>query len=79
MGNFKNPGQVWCQTPERVKVHDFRSEAVGRAVPYGIYDLQHNRGTVYVGQTADTPTFAVDNIAHWCRTEMPTAFPTPRN
>lgn len=75
VGNFKNPGQVWCQTPERVKVHDFRSEAVGRAVPYGIYDLQHNRGTVYVGQTADTPTFAVDNIAHWCRTEMPDRFP----
>jgi hypothetical protein len=44
-------------------------------VPYGIYDLQHNRGTVYIGQSADTPTFAVDNIAHWCRTEMPERFP----
>jgi len=75
VGDFKNPGQVWCQTPEQVKVHDFPSEAVGRAVPYGIYDLQHNRGTVYVGQSADTPTFAVDNIAHWCRTEIPERFP----
>ena len=75
VGNFKNPGQVWCQTPERVKVHDFPSEAVGRAVPYGIYDLQHNHGTVYVGQSADTPTFAIDNITHWCRTEMPKRFP----
>ncbi len=75
VGDFKNPGQIWCQTPERVKVHDFPSEAVGRAVPYGIYDLQHNHGTVYVGQSADTPTFAVDNIAHWCRTEMPKRFP----
>jgi hypothetical protein len=75
VGDFKNPGQVWCQTPERVKVHDFPSEAVGRAVPYGIYDLQHNHGTVYVGQSADTPAFAVDNIAHWCRTEMPNRFP----
>jgi hypothetical protein len=75
VGDFKNPGQVWCQAPEQVKVHDFPSEAVGRAVPYGIYDLQHNRGTVYVGQSADTPTFAVDNIAHWCRTEMPKRFP----
>ena len=55
--------------------HDFRQDAVGRAVPYGIYDLQYNRGTVYVGQSADTPAFAVDNIAHWCRTELPERFP----
>ena len=75
VGNFKNPGQIWCQQPERVNVHDFPSDALGRAVPYGLYDLQHNRGTVYVGQSADTPAFAVDNIAHWCRTELPERFP----
>ena len=75
VGNFKNPGQIWCQQPERVNVHDFPSDALGRAVPYGLYDLQHNRGTVYVGQSADTPAFAVDNIAHWCRTELPKRFP----
>ena len=75
VGNFKNPGQIWCQEPEMVNIHDFRGDAVGRAVPYGIYDLQHNRGTVYVGQSADTPAFAVDNIAHWCQTELPLSFP----
>ena len=75
VGNFKNPGKIWCQQPESVDVHDFPSDAVGRAVPYGIYDLQYNQGTVYVGQSADTPTFAVDNIAHWCRTELPERFP----
>lgn len=75
VGDFKNPGQIWCKTPERVKVHDFPSEALGRAVPYGLYDRQHNCGTVYVGQSADTPAFAVDNIAHWCRTELPERFP----
>jgi hypothetical protein len=75
VGNFKNPGQIWCQEPEMVNIHDFRQDAVGRAVPYGIYDLQHNRGTVYVGQSADTPAFAVDNIAHWCQTELPLLFP----
>ena len=69
IGNFKNPGRIWCQAPEAVNVHDFRQDAIGRAVPYGIYDLQPNRGTVYVGQSADTPAFAVDNIAHWCQTE----------
>jgi hypothetical protein len=75
VGDFKNPGQIWCKTPERVKVHDFPSEALGRAVPYGLFDRQHNCGTVYVGQSADTPAFAVDNIAHWCRTELPERFP----
>jgi len=74
VGNFKNPGQIWCQEPERVDVHDFPSDAVGRAVPYGIYDLQYNHGTLYVGQSADTPAFAIDNIAHWCRTELPERF-----
>ena len=42
IGNFKNSGQTWCQQAEAVNVHDFRQDAVGRAVPYGIYDLLHN-------------------------------------
>jgi len=75
VGNFKNTGQVWCQEAEEVDAHDFPQDAVGRAVPYGIYDLGHNRGTVYVGHSADTPTFAVDNIARWCVTELPQRFP----
>jgi hypothetical protein len=75
VGNFKNAGRVWGREAEVVNVHDFPSEAIGRAVPYGIYDLQHNRGTVYVGQSADTPTFAVDNLLSWCQTELPQRFP----
>jgi hypothetical protein len=65
IGNFKNAGRTWGTEPEQVNVYDFPELADGRAVPYGIYDLQHNRGTVYVGQSADTPAFAVDNIARW--------------
>jgi hypothetical protein len=57
-------------------VHDFPSDAEGRAVPYGIYDQQHNCGTVYVGQSADTPTFAVDNLVRWCEMEKPLLFPS---
>lgn len=75
IGNFKNAGQSWGTSAERVNVHDFPSDAQGRAVPYGIYDQQHNCGTVYVGQSADTPTFAVDNIVRWCETEKPALFP----
>jgi len=77
VGNFKNPGQIWCQTPEIVNIHDFPGDAVGRAVPYGIYDQQQNRGTVYVGQSADTPAFAVDNIVRWCQTERLKYCPHP--
>jgi len=75
IGDFKNAGQIWCQEAEEVNVHDFPSEAIGRAVPYGVYDLQYNRATVYVGQSADTPAFAVDNLVQWCQTELPERFP----
>ena len=76
IGNFKNAGRSWGQAAERVNTHDFPSEAVGRAVPYGIYDVQHNCGSVYVGQSADTPAFAVGNIVRWCESEMLQRFPT---
>jgi len=75
IGNFKNAGQSWGTQAERVNVHDFPSDAGGRAVPYGIYDQRYNCGTVYVGQSADTPTFAVDNLVRWCETERPLRFP----
>jgi hypothetical protein len=44
IGDFRHPGQVWCQEAERVNAHDFRSDAIGLAAPYGIYDLRHNLG-----------------------------------
>ncbi len=75
VGNFKNSGQIWCQAPELVNTHDFPGDALGRAVPYGIYDLHHNQAEVYVGQSADTPEFAVDNLAAWCQTELRQRFP----
>ncbi len=75
IGQFKNAGQVWSQEPEAVNVHDFRTDALGRAVPYGIYDLTQNRGTVYVGQSADTPRFAVDLLARWWVDEGQAAYP----
>lgn len=76
IGNFKNAGRAWRQSPELVDAHDFPQDAIGRAVPFGIYDLRHNCGTVYIGQSADTPMFAVDCLAHWCQTELGLRFPT---
>lgn len=75
IGNFKNAGQVWCQGAVPVNIHDFKQDALGQAVPYGIYDQQFNRGTICLGQSANTPAFAVDSIALWCATERLERFP----
>jgi Rhodopirellula transposase DDE domain len=75
IGIFKNAGRVWSRAAEAVNAHDFRQDALGRAVPYGIYDVTRNRGTVFVGQSADTPRFAVDMIARWWADEGQAAFP----
>lgn len=67
VGQFKNNGRVWSRQPVAVQDHDFRSQARGMAIPYGIYDLQANRGLVMVGTSHDTPAFAVDAICQWWR------------
>ena len=69
IGNFKNPGRTWCREAEEVNVYDFPQDALGQAIPYGIYDLQHNLGYVAVGTSADTSEFAVDAIAWWWELE----------
>jgi hypothetical protein len=75
IGNFKNAGQAWCQEAEAVNVHDFPHDALVRAVPYGIYEVNGNRGSVYVGSSADTPEFAVAAIARWWEEEGRRRFP----
>jgi len=69
VGNFKNAGACWCQEAAAVNLPDFPQDALGRAVPYGVYDVTANRGTVFVGQSADTPEFAVTAIASWWASE----------
>jgi hypothetical protein len=75
IGNFKNPGAKWNRQPQLVKDHDFRSEAQALATPRGIYDLQANRGAVFVGISHDTPDFAVDMIARWWQHEGRLRYP----
>lgn len=65
VGNFKNHGATWSREATAVNVHDFLQDGLGRAVPYGIYEPWRNHGTVYVGNSADTPQFAVDVIVRW--------------
>jgi len=69
VGRFKNPGAAWSQAPVHVNDHDFPSDAQGKAIPYGIYDVLANRGTVFVGTSHDTADFAVDAIEAWWTTE----------
>ena len=65
IGNFKNPGASWERSRRDVLDHDFRSDAEAIASPYGIYDLQENRGRIFLGLSHDTSEFAVDALVHW--------------
>jgi hypothetical protein len=67
VGNFKNPGRNWRREDREVLDHDFPSWAIGRAIPYGIYDLTFNDGLVVVGTSHETPSFAVAAIRRWWR------------
>lgn len=75
IGNFKNAGQRWCLQAPEVNGHDFRSDAEGIAVPYGIYDLASNQGYVCVGRSADTAEFAVDALLQWWQAQGQRAYP----
>ena len=75
VGNFKNAGAKWDRQPVAVLDHDFRSEAAGLATPYGIYDTQANRSSVFIGISSDTSALAVDAIAQWWLKEGSQAYP----
>ena len=67
VGHFKNGGREYrpAGEPERVRVHDFVVPELGRAIPYGVYDVGHNLGWVSVGIDHDTASFAVESIRRW--------------
>ena len=67
VGNFKNGGREWQPRgkPEEVFVHDFMDKQLGKAIPYGVYDLTENQGWVSVGIDHDTARFAAEAIRRW--------------
>ena len=77
VGDFKNGGRELRPKgqPEAVRVHDFVDPELGRATPYGIYDLGRNSGWVSVGMDHDTAEFAVETIRRWWRTMGHPAYP----
>ena len=77
VGDFSNGGAEWhpAGEPTRTKTHDFVDKELGRAVPYGVYDLANDEGWVSVGDTADTASFAVEAIRRWWATMGRPRFP----
>ena len=78
VGQFKNAGVAWSRSPLLVHDHDFRSMAVGLAIPYGLHDPTVNCGSVFVGVSHDTPAFAVESISRWWGTEGCRRYPAAR-
>ncbi len=81
VGNFKNAGKEWQPEgePELVDVHDFPDDAVGKAIPYGVYDIAANDGFVSVGIDHDTPVFAATTIDAWWKQVGAKRYPKARD
>jgi hypothetical protein len=77
VGRYASGGAEWQPTgePERVNVHDFPDPKVGKAIPYGVYDLGANTGWVSVGTDHDTAAFAVATLRRWREQVGRTAYP----
>jgi DDE family transposase len=77
VGDFRNNGREYRPqgNPEEVRVHDFLIKELGRAVPYGVYDLAANAGWVSVGVDHDTAAFAVNSIRQWWQAVGRTRYP----
>ena len=80
VGDFKNAGREWrpSGSPEEVRVHDFVIPELGRAVPYGVYDIAGNAGWVSVGIDHDTAAFAANAIRSWWTLMGRERYPHPR-
>jgi hypothetical protein len=77
VGDFKNPGREWHLEgePEKVRVHDFPDKELGKAIPYGVYDVTNNQGWVSVGIDHDTAYFATASILRWWQEMGTVRFP----
>jgi hypothetical protein len=80
VGDFKNGGRDWRPRgqPEEVRVHDFQDAVMGKAIPYGVYDILNNQGWVSVGIDHDTAAFAVNTIRRWWKRMGRRRFPNAR-
>jgi Rhodopirellula transposase DDE domain len=77
VGDFKNGGREWRPEgkPEEVRVHDFLDKTLGKAIPYGVYDMVNDQGWVSVGIDHDTAQFATNSIRRWWHEMGQSRFP----
>ena len=75
VGCFKKPGRAWAREAIPVRDNDFRGDALGMALPYGVYDPVANRGSLFVGTSHETSEFAADAISRWWRQEGRKRYP----
>jgi len=77
VGDFRNQGKIWRPKgkPYNVRVHDWVDDELGKVIPYGVYDLVHNKGWVNVGIDHDTAEFAVESIRRWWQRMGSQAYP----
>ena len=80
VGNYRNSGEQWCPKgcPVEVQVHDFADPELGKAIPYGVYDLTANTGWVSIGVDHDTAAFAIATIGRWWRCMGRSSYPKAR-
>src|SRR5919206_4116944 len=78
VGDFANGGREWQPAgyPEAVRVHDFLDKQLGKAIPYGVYDIAANQGWVSVGVDHETAAFAVASVRHWWEQMGRPTYPT---
>ena len=77
VGSYKNAGQEWRRKgePRAANIYDFVDKSVGKAIPYGIYDVERNVGWVSVGEDHDTAEFAVQTVRRWWEMVGSAAYP----
>jgi hypothetical protein len=80
VGEFRNAGRQWRPkgSPAATLVHDFPEDAIGKAVPYGTYDITANAGWVNVGTDHDTAAFAVESVRRWWKAAGQEEYPQAR-
>ena len=80
VGEFKNAGREWRprSEPAATRTHDFPDDSLGKAVPYGVYDITANAGWVSVGTDHDTAAFAVESVRRWWKAAGSSDYPLAR-
>jgi len=78
VGRFAMRGRAWTPAPRDVLMHDYRRDAAGVAIPFGVYDVGRDHGFVAVGTTREAPAFATATLAAWWRDVGRAAYPRAR-